>query len=49
LIQIELALEILHTCSSSAQDSPKNSKEQLEEEKIEEEKSKKKSNPSQMG
>jgi len=31
-----LALEIMHTCSSSAQDSPKNPEEHLEEERIEE-------------
>ena len=36
LIQIELALEISHTCSNSAQDSSKNSRKHLEERKLEE-------------
>ena len=37
LTKIELALEILHTCSSLVQDNSKKSKQYLEEEKLEEE------------
>jgi len=37
LTKIELALEILHTRSNTAQDSPKKSTQHLEEETIEEE------------
>ena len=36
LIQIELALEISHTCSNSAHDSSKNSRKHLKDQKLEE-------------
>ena len=37
LIQIKLAIEILHTCSNSAHDSSKKSRKHLEEQKLKEE------------
>jgi len=37
LIQIELAIEILYTCSNSAHDSSKKSRKHLEEQKLKEE------------